>query len=114
MKTTSLAIGSRPEAPYQLRLRLYRHLNERNAFAIAVVLAIVAGIGDALTTAEIAFTLVYFLPIAIASWFSGRRLGFAIVAPCLAFSVATDLEIGRRHPVTFAEVINLIGEAIVF
>ncbi|HEX4351538.1 MAG TPA: ATP-binding protein [Polyangiales bacterium] len=113
-KPNSLAIGSRPEAPYQLRLRLYRLLNERNAFAIAVVLAILAGVGDALTTAEIAFTLVYFLPIAIASWFSGRRLGLSIVALCVAFSACTDLEIGRHHPITFAEVINLIGEAIVF
>jgi signal transduction histidine kinase len=117
MKTPSLTLDPSSDtlrARYQFRLRVYKHINERNAFAIAVGLAILAGIGDALTTAEIAFTLVYFLPIAIASWFSGRRLGLCIVGLCVAFSAFTDFDLTGQRVVSLAKLCNLFGEAIVF
>ena len=117
MKTSSLRLDPSSDAlraRYQFRLRVYKHIHERNAFAIAVGLAILAGIGDALTTAEIAFTLVYFLPIAIASWFSGRRLGLCIVGLCVAFSTLTDFDLTGQRGVSLAKLCNLIGEAIVF
>jgi signal transduction histidine kinase len=117
MKTSSLTLDTSSDtlrARYQFRLRVYKHINERNAFAIAVGLAILAGIGDALTTAEIAFTLVYFLPIAIASWFSGRRLGLCIVGLCVAFSALTDFDLTGQRVVSLIKLCNLFGEAIVF
>jgi signal transduction histidine kinase len=117
MKPASLTFDSDSDtvrSRYRLRLRVYKHLNERNAFAIAALLSILAGIGDALTSAEIAFTLVYFLPIAIASWFSGRRLGFSIVLLCVAFSAFTDFGLSGQRVFSLAKLCNLFGEAIVF
>jgi signal transduction histidine kinase len=102
-------------AHYQWRLRLYRHVNERNASTVAVVLALLAGLGDACTSAEIAFTLFYFLPIAVSSWFRGLRVGLMISALCVALSALTDLmQLGAQRPLTLSLIWNLVGEAIVF
>jgi signal transduction histidine kinase len=102
-------------ARYQWRLRLYKHLNEHNAMVVAVALALLAGLGDAWTSAEIAFTLFYFLPIAVASWFRGRRMGLTVVALCVALSTLTDLmPVGPQRPISLALIWNLVGEAIVF
>jgi two-component system, NtrC family, sensor kinase len=100
---------------YPVRLRLYRYLNERNAFPIALGLTVLAGIGDAWTTADVAFTLVYILPIAVASWFRGRRPGLVIVSMSVALSALTDVTLfGARHPGLPVLLWNLGCEAAIF
>jgi signal transduction histidine kinase len=102
-------------ARYQWRLRIYKHLNEHNAVLVAVALALLAGVGDAWTSAETAFTLFYFLPIAVASWFRGRRIGLMVVGLCIALSTLTDfVPVGPHRPISLPLIWNLVGEAIVF
>ena len=65
---------------------LHRLVNERNALPIGIAAALLAALGDALTAAEIAFTLVYLLPVALVTWFRGRRAGLGMVVFCVASS----------------------------
>ena len=118
MKIMSFADGGsvavdRVQHPW--RLRLYRHVNERNALAVALLLAALAGIGDAATDVDVAFTLFYFLPIAVASWFRGRQGGAVIVTACIVFSGLTDvLHVSAGRPLTWTIVWNMAGEAVIF
>ena len=84
-----------PRSPFALRLHGLS-LSRRQAVPVALILALVASVGDAWTTAEAAFTLLYLAPIGVAVWFHGRRFGYVIVALCTAGSVATDLFASRR------------------
>jgi signal transduction histidine kinase len=81
---------------------------------VASLIAILTGIGDALTTAEVAFTLFYLLPIAIVSWFRGRKVCMGMVAFCVLTSGFTDVVLGPRVTNFFAVWWNLAGEAVIF
>ena len=94
--------------------RLHRLVNERNALPIGIAAALLAALGDALTAAEIAFTLVYLLPVALITWFRGRRAGLGMVLVCVASSAFTDFFIDAPHPAYPALFWNLFGEAIIF
>ncbi len=93
--------------------RLNGYVNERNAAWVAVVLAILAGMGDAATGAEVVFTLVYLVPISILSWFRGRRGGLGMAGWCVVSSGLVRVSIA---PVTnvLAFGWNLIAEATIF
>jgi two-component system, NtrC family, sensor kinase len=97
-----------------VRYRVYQYLNDRNALPVASSLAVLTGVGDALTTAEVAFTLFYLLPIAIVSWFRGLKAGMGMVALCILASGFTDLVVGPRVTNFFAVWWNLAGEALIF
>ena len=96
-----------------MRSRLYGLVNERNALPLGVAAATLAALGDALTAAEIAFTLIYVLPIALVTWFRGRKVGLGMVVFCVASSAFIELFIDRRT--TYLTVVwNLLGEALIF
>jgi signal transduction histidine kinase len=97
-----------------MRQRLYRLVNERNALPLGIGAAFLTGLGDALTAAEIAFTLVYLLPIALVTWFRGRKAGLSMVAFCVTSSAFTDLFIDPRRTTYLALFWNLLGEALIF
>lgn len=97
-----------------MRSRLHGFLNEKSALLVGIAAAVLAGLGDALTAAEIAFTLIYLLPIALVTWFRGRRYGLAMVAFCVASSAFTELFIDARHTRYLAFFWNLLGEALIF
>jgi signal transduction histidine kinase len=97
-----------------MRSRLYGLVNERNALPLGAAAAILAALGDALTAAEIAFTLIYLLPIALVTWFRGRKVGLSMVAFCVASSAFIDLFIDPRHSTYLALFWNLFGEALIF
>src|SRR5689334_4596667 len=94
--------------------RLYALVTEQNALRIGVAAAILAALGDALTSAEIAFTLVYLLPIALVTWFRGRRMGLAIVVFCVASSAFTRIYVDPHGATYLALFWNLCGEALIF
>ncbi|HMJ54233.1 MAG TPA: ATP-binding protein [Polyangiaceae bacterium] len=97
-----------------MRSRLYGLVNERNALPVGVGAALLAALGDALTAAEIAFTLIYLLPIALVTWFRGRKYGLAMVVFCVASSAFTGLFIDPRRVTLLALFWNLVGEALIF
>ena len=65
-----------------------RALGPRSAPPIALGLAALLGAGDVLTGVEIAFTLVYLVPIGIAVWFRGRALAAFTSVVCVSFAIA--------------------------
>jgi signal transduction histidine kinase len=97
-----------------MRARLQRLVDERNALPLGIAAALLAALGDALTAAEIAFTLVYLVPVALVTWFRGRRAGLGMVAFCVASSAFTDFFIGPPHAAYPALFWNLFGEALIF
>lgn len=94
--------------------RLYAFVNERSALGLGIAAVVLAGLGDALTSAEIAFTLVYLLPIALVTWFRGRRMGLAVVVLCVAASAYTRLYVDPRRETYLPVFWNLCGEALIF
>ena len=97
-----------------MRSRLYGLVNERNALPLGVGAAVLAALGDAFTAAEIAFTLIYLLPIALVTWFRGRKFGLAMAAFCVASSAFTEFFVDARHTTYLALFWNLFGEALIF
>jgi diguanylate cyclase (GGDEF)-like protein len=77
------------------------------------LLLILAGIGDRLTGDDLAFTLIYLIPVAVASWWIGRTGGLLAAAGATISSVA----ISRAHLLTLSPLVqagNALTEAGVF
>lgn len=72
-----------------------RYLTPPRAMALSLTLFALAAFGDFVTTAETTFTLFYVVPLAIAVWYTGLRLGYVIaglsVLSGLFVDVFTDL-----------------------
>jgi signal transduction histidine kinase len=93
-----------PDARSKTRVpRLVRALArfaKRHAYASTIALAVVSIFGDYATGVDIvAFTLVYVMPVALATWWRGARWGIAVSALCIAGAIAVEvvgqLEHGR-------------------
>ncbi len=80
-----------------LRPLVRRALGPRSAPPVALGLALLLWIGDALTGIEIAFTLVYLVPIGIAVWFRGRALAAFTSLVCVSFGVASEVWTRLAH-----------------
>lgn len=59
--------------------------------AIAVALVVLVGVGDELTGADVAFTLLYLAPIGFAVWFVGLGAGLALSVVSAFIAAATDI-----------------------
>jgi signal transduction histidine kinase len=87
-----------PEAKPRLVLpALARRITRRNAVPIALGLTALLAAGDFVTGIELAFTLLYLVPIAFATWFHGRTLGAVIAALCVGGAVALDVLSRLQH-----------------
>src|SRR5450755_1077633 len=53
-------------------------VSRTTALACATMLVILAAIGDRVTGDDVAFTLVYLVPVAIAAWWVGRTTGLTM------------------------------------
>ena len=73
-----------------MRRILERYVSKRTALPIGIGLAVLALVGDAVTTAEEAFTLFYLIPIGIVAWFRSTRTAYVIIAQVLVSSVIVD------------------------
>ncbi len=70
------------------------HLGKRSKLFIivsALILIIVIGFIDYLTGEEIAFSIFYILPIALATWFAGKRSGFLLAVVGAAVWLTADI-----------------------
>jgi signal transduction histidine kinase len=63
---------------------------------LALLLVALAAWGDAITAAEATFTLFYVVPLAIAVWYAGIRVGYLIAALSTAIGAAVDWYVGPR------------------
>ena len=75
-----------PSNATTVRRFLERYVSRRTALPIGVALTLLAALGDALTTAEAAFTLFYLVPIGIVAWFRGIRVTSLIIVLVVAAS----------------------------
>jgi signal transduction histidine kinase len=120
--TTSSTTSSSSSAPPK-SVRVRRELarlqkafgfvfDRRRALPLAIVLAGLASLVDAFTTAEAVFTLFYLVPIGIAVWFRSRRAGYVLVALCAVLSLSVDVRFtpsAHAHPLGFV-LWNFFGE----
>ena len=95
--------------------RLEEIAQTRPALVWVVVLMMTAlvALGDIVTSAEVAFTALYFVPISVGGWFQGRKL--AALAAMLA--TATWLVMGildQTHRSLALYAWNLVVQAVVF
>ena len=66
-----------------MRLRLSRSA----ALGLATAGVVLAGIGDYVSDDDVAFTLIYLAPVALATWKAGRTSGFVIAGAAAVCSL---------------------------
>jgi signal transduction histidine kinase len=103
-------IGGLPGAPATA------FLNRKTALPIAIAVWFAAAIGDFVTTAEVAFTLVYLIPIGIAVWWRDLREGLLIGALCTLSFLGTELAEAKLVSASYVAILawNLVGQIGVF
>jgi signal transduction histidine kinase len=87
--------------------RVGRKITRGNVIPVALGLAFLFGAGDFFTGIELAFTLLYLLPIALATWFRGRAFGIVVALLCTTIAVVTEVYARLHrgwhiHPFTMA------------
>jgi len=81
------------------------------AIPLALVVWALAFLGDALTSAEATFTLLYLLPVSIAAWYRSNAFAAAIACLCTLSSVVADVS-PQRTPAFLA--LNNGAELVLF
>jgi signal transduction histidine kinase len=88
----SLVFGeSPPRVRTRFGLEKVARVARSHAAASTVALATVLILGEFLTNAAIAFTLLYLLPLSLAAWWRGRALGSAVAALCICGTVGVQV-----------------------
>ena len=90
------------------------HLSRRNVVPVSAALLVLVGIGDFFTGVDIAFTLLYVLPIALATWLRGRSFGYGLALSAAASGIVTAMESPGHHLAPIAVVWNQAGALGVF
>lgn len=92
-------------------------ITRNTALPIALAVWLAVTVGDYVTTAQVAFTLAYLVPVGIAVWWRGLRSGLIFGALCTASFVGTDLA-GPNPPQSGTSVLvfvwNVVGQIGVF
>ena len=65
--------------------------------AITALMTLIIGVLDAMIGPEISTALFYVLPIAIASWYGGRKLGIVVSMLAAAIWLITDIGSGQQY-----------------
>lgn len=79
-----------------LRATADRYLDSKRATVLALLLLALAAWGDAVTTAEATFTLFYVVPLTIAVWYAGIRVGYLMVALSVLSGATVNIFVGPR------------------
>jgi diguanylate cyclase (GGDEF)-like protein len=83
-------------------------------FALALVIVTIVGIADELSGADVAFTLLYLLPVSFAAWFLGSLGGFAIAVASAVAWWAAGVATRSYAPPTSVQVLNFGLQLAVF
>lgn len=104
-----------PPAPRAHDLPLRALVNRRSAVPLSLVLVLLVAMGDYVTGADVAFTLLYLVPIGIATWYRGRAWSLAVCILCGALWLGIAIISAQpKLPHDFVLLWNVIGEAGVF
>jgi len=72
-------------------------LTPTNVVPIALGAALLIGVGDFYTGVDVAFTLLYVFPIALASWYRDRRFGLTVAVLCALISGMSEVGWRLEH-----------------
>ncbi|MDB4998358.1 MAG: Sensor histidine kinase [Myxococcaceae bacterium] len=97
MEAGSLMTQRLPEAKQRFFFPLARKITPRNAVPLALALTVILGVLDFVTGIELAFTLLYLVPIAFATWFHGRTLGVVVATLCVTSAATIDTWMRLEH-----------------
>lgn len=86
-------------------------LSRTSAFLVAVGLTALIALGDQVTGADVAFTLLYAVPIALVTWYAGLRAGIWVSVISTACSIANML---LDHRSWIATMWNEVGILLLF
>ncbi len=86
-------------------------MSRRGAIAISIGLTVLIGLGDQVTGADVAFTLLYAAPIALATWYGGIRGGTWLSLLATLSSIANAL---LDHRSWITTTWNEIGVLLLF
>ena len=81
---------------------------------VSVLLVVIIGVVDCLTGYAIFFSAFYLLPVALASWFVGRKFGAAISALSVIVWLAGDFLAGAKYPNLFVPLWNGVISLVVY
>ena len=81
---------------------------------VSVLLVVIIGVVDCLTGYAIFFSAFYLLPVALASWFVGRKFGAAISALSVIVWLAGDFLAGAKYPSLFVPLWNGVISLVVY
>ncbi len=84
----------------------------RWVFSLALVA--IVGLADLTTAADVAFTLAYLLPVAIAAWHVGLLAAWVVAVASTLTSLTIDLLTQSYMPHPAIQTINLTGQLLVF
>ena len=99
MTNSSLEIGNpRPSIAVGLRNAAAHLMRPRWAVPIAGGLLVLFGACDYLTGVEVAFTLLYLIPVGIVTWSCGAAAGGVIAALATAGATFAELSIAPTRP----------------
>jgi signal transduction histidine kinase len=85
-------LGSRPIADW-----LRDRLTPATVVPLALGAALLIGVGDFYTGVDVAFTLLYVFPIALASWYRDRRFGLTVALLCALISATSEVGWRLEH-----------------
>lgn len=85
--------GARASTPFLSRVSraLVARIDRTTIVPLALTLSALAGLGDYLTGVELAFTLLYALPIGLATWFRDKTFGVVIAIVSVAFALGGEI-----------------------
>ena len=86
-------------------------LSRRASFAIAIAITALIGLGDQVTGADVAFTLLYAAPIALGSWYAGQRAGVLL---CLLATLSSMVNALLDHQPWGTTAWNELGVLVLF
>lgn len=101
----------------QILENIYNKLNRLSRLMItllAVLLTAVIGVIDIFTGSELASSVFYLAPIALAAWFGGRRRGFIITFLSAATWITADVAAGNTYTNLFVPIWNTTVRLLLF
>lgn len=81
---------------------------------LCCLLVALVGAADLVTSADVAFTLAYLLPVAIAAWHLGAGASTGMATASTVISLGVDLATQNYLPHPAIQTLNLVGQLCVF
>ena len=89
-------------------------ISRAGGLALALLLSILVGVADYFTGRELQVVPLYLLPVGLATWVGGRRIGIAFALLCATVWLAGELALHAIYPHPFDPYWNAAGLLLTF